>query len=135
MRPIPEVYKKVRAIIDPLNDAKISQNIDNKQSILLETTHIDQKWAAELEKTHKTIAIVCNTSFAQIESNIESRNRVNIRKTGIDQARYDLFQEEIKTYGSFINSVANYDMSSGKITTVKSGGSASKESESLIEKR
>lgn len=105
-----DTYKEIRRVLDPIIDKKINSLIASKQSLLLETTHIDEKYATEIEKTHKTIAVICNTDFSQIEMNIEMRNKVNIRKTDIDKERYQKFQNEISTYPKFINSVYLYDM-------------------------
>ena len=122
LSPDEHTYKSIRKILDPINDEQIETYIKSKQSILLETTHIDEDYAINLSKTHKTIAIICNTSLAQIESNIEARNRVNIRKTTIDKDRYNKFQSEIATYTNFIDMIYDFDM--GKI---KSSGDSIKE--------
>lgn len=121
-----DTYKKIRKIVDIINDEKIKKLIELKQSILLETTHIDETYAIEIAKSHKTIAIICNTNLSQIQANIIVRNRVNIRQTDINQDRYDKFQNEIATYPKFIDSVFNFDMRSSneivnKLNQVKGG--------------
>ena len=118
----PGTYKNIRKKLDPIIDEKMNNIIKEKQSILLETTHIDKSWALDIGKTHKTIAVICNTSLAQIESNIEARNRVNIRQTNIDELGYQKFQEEIKTYPDFIDIVYSFDMGQ-----VRSSGESIKE--------
>ena len=138
LSPDEHTYKSIRKILDPINDKKIETYTKSGQSILLETTHIDENYAIGISKTHKTVAIICNTSLAQIESNIEARNRVNIRKTTINQACYDKFQKDIATYPTFIDMIYEFDMSNAKssgenireLNKIKGGA---QDSESLIE--
>lgn len=109
--PNPEMYNEMRKILNPIVDKKMDDLIATKQSILLETTRISKEWAEMIGKTHKTIAVICNTNFGQIESNIEARNKTNIRKTTADKDEYDKFQITIESYPEFIDEVYKYDMS------------------------
>jgi len=116
------VYQEVRADLDPKNDRLIEQLMDEKKSIVLETTRIDKDWAAEIRKSHKVIGIICNTTIEQIKSNIERRNVFNIRKTTFNSGQYREFQTNKSIYSDRVDELYEFDMQSGKFIRLESKG-------------
>lgn len=126
LNPSEQIYKSIRQILNPVIDKQIQSLIAVNQSVLLETTHIDVNYALEIKKSHRITAIICDTTEDRIKSNIEMRNKVNIRKTTFGSEAYKKFKEEILTYPKFMDGVYKFDIDGHKLTNQKTGGTERK---------
>jgi hypothetical protein len=106
-------YKMIRETIDKKNDEKINQLIKDGQTIILETTHVNEDYANDIKKTHDIVIIVCNTSLGEIKNNIEARNVRNIRKTVFSPESYEKLQHTIPKYKKIANEYYEFDMNKG----------------------
>ena len=113
-----DTYKTIRKTLDGINDQTISDLIDKKQSVVLETTHIDEDYVKKIKSTHKVIGIICNTSIDQIKLNIENRNVFNIRKTAFNEDQYKKFQADIKNYVGFIDELYDFDINDNEFKRI-----------------
>ena len=105
--PNEETYLRLR--IEIYNDKQneiINQAILANNSIILETTHIDNDYVKRLKECkYKTIAVVVNEDFETITNNIKIRNQTKIRKTVLKRETYDLFCNNLAYYISNIDVV------------------------------
>jgi hypothetical protein len=110
------IEKDIMYITDPceetylkLRKAKYNEHLDHLigshmlalDSIILETTHVDNNYVAWLKTYgyHIVVALV-NESYENITQNIRIRNLTKIRKTSLSLEKYEEFQKNIPTYVS-----------------------------------
>jgi len=110
------IEKDIMYITDPceetylkLRKAKYNEHLDHligshmlaSDSIILETTHVDNNYVAWLKTYgYHTIVALVNESYENITQNIRIRNLTKIRKTSLSLEKYEEFQKNIPTYVS-----------------------------------
>jgi hypothetical protein len=100
INPSEETYFKLRnSFYNNHMDDLMGQAILNSESIILETTNVNNKYVEWLKNYHYRIVIVLvNESYENILQNISTRNITKLRKTSLTIEKYEEFQKNISTY-------------------------------------
>ena len=113
-----QTYQKIRKLIDPRINSHMNELISDGQSIILETTHIDNDYVNQLKRSHKVMIIICNVSVDKLRKNIEMRNYSNIRKTSFSQEQFDQFQKDKLRYHEMADELYEFDNEKGTFVMI-----------------
>lgn len=98
--PTLETYWKLRKeIYNAHMDQLIGQSIMQSNSIILETTNVNDDYVKWLKSYgYKVAVVIVNESYEKTCENIRIRNQTKLRKTHLSQEDYDLFEHNISNY-------------------------------------
>ena len=107
--PTTETYWKLRnKIYNSYMDQLISQSIVQSNSIILETTNVNNEYVQWLKSYgYKIVIAIVNETYENICENIKTRNMLKDRKTALSKEEHFNFELNIRNYTKLADIVLN----------------------------